>query len=83
MPPIMAPVVQPLKVGNRWEPLYERFRRQHPPKIEGGPNPLKVEEWMSMMTSILDFMRVVGNERVACASYMFREDARIWWDVVV
>ena len=27
-------------------------------------------------------MRVVGSERVACASYMFREDARIWWDVV-
>ena len=35
-----------------------------------------------MTSSILDFMRVQGNERVACASYMFREDACIWWDVV-
>ena len=35
-----------------------------------------------MITTILDFMRVVGNERVACATYMFREDARIWWEVI-
>ena len=38
---------------------------------------------MNMVSSILDFMRVEGNEIVACASYMFREDAHIWWDVVV
>ena len=34
-----------------------------------------------MITSILDFMRVEGNDRVACATYMLREDARIWWEV--
>ena len=37
---------------------------------------------MSTITTILDFMRVSGNERVACATYMFREDARIWWEVI-
>ena len=37
---------------------------------------------MNMIFSILDFMRVEGNERVACANYMLREDVRIWWDVV-
>ena len=67
---------------NRWEPLYERFRKRHLPTIECGPDPLRVEQWMNMIFSILDFMRVEGNERVACASYMFRDDARIWWDVV-
>ena len=35
-----------------------------------------------MITTILDFMRVSGNERVACATYMLRADARIWWEVV-
>ena len=35
-----------------------------------------------MITTILAFMRVTGNERVACATYMFREDARILWDVI-
>ena len=79
----VAPVLVQLVVENRWEPLYERFRKQHPPTFEGGPDPLRAEQWMNMISSILDFMRVQGNERVACASYMFREDARIWWDVVV
>ena len=79
---VMALVsVQPV-MENRWEPLYERFRKQHPPTFEGGPDPLRAEQWMNMISSILDFMRVVGNERVAYASYMFREDARFWWDVV-
>ena len=66
---------------NKWEPLYERFRKQHPPTFESGPDPW-AEQWMNMISSILDFMRVEGNERVACASYMLREDAHIWWDVV-
>ena len=37
---------------------------------------------MDLVTSILDFMGVVGNDRVSCASYMLRGDARIWWGVV-
>ena len=62
------------KVGNKWEPLYERFRKQQPPIFEGSAD-------MSMVTTILDFMRVVGNERVACATYMLRDDGCIWWEV--
>ena len=75
VPPVVVPVVQPAKVGNRWEPLYERFRKQHLPNFEGSADPLKAEQWINMITYILDFMRVVGNERVACATYMFWEDA--------
>ena len=37
---------------------------------------------MDLITSILDFMRVESNDRVACVSYMLRGDARIWWCVV-
>ena len=64
MPHVVAPVVRAPEVGNRWEPLCERYKRQHPPIFEGGPDPLKVEQWMSMITSIMDFMRVEGNDRV-------------------
>ena len=39
-PPTVAPApVQPV-TRNRLEPLYERFRKQHPPTFEGGPDPL-------------------------------------------
>ena len=64
----MAPVIQPMEVGNKWEPLYERFRRQHPPTFDGGPALLKAKQWMSMVTTILDFMRVEVHDRVACAA---------------
>ena len=78
MPPVVLPIVQLVEVGNRWESLYERFRKQQPPIFEGGPDPLKAKPWMTMITTILDFMRVEGHDTVACATYMLREDARIW-----
>ena len=43
VPPAMVHVVQPVGVGSKWEPLYERFRKQQPPIFEGGPDPLKAE----------------------------------------
>ena len=64
------------------EPLFERFWKQHPPTFEGSTDPLVAEMWMDLVTSILDFMGVEGNDRVSCASYMLRGDARIWWGVV-
>ena len=36
---------------------------------------------MDLITSTLDFMGVIGNDRVSCASFMLRNDARIWWGV--
>ena len=81
-PPVPAPVpVPPAGEVNR-EPLFERFRKQHPPTFEGSTDPLVAEQWMDLITSTLDFMGVIGNDRVSCASYMLRDDARIWWGVV-
>ena len=37
---------------------------------------------MDLVSSILDFMGVEGNDRVSCASHMLRGNARIWWGVV-
>ena len=34
-----------------------------------------------MITIILVFMRIEGQGRVVCATYMLREDDRIWWEV--
>ena len=39
---------------------------------------LVAEQWMDLVTSILDIMGVEGNDRVSCASYMLKGDARIW-----
>ncbi|KAM6556128.1 hypothetical protein CsatB_003147 [Cannabis sativa] len=76
-----AAVVYPATEA-RHELLAERFRKQHPPEFEGGIDPVVAEEWMSRIESILQMLRVDGNDRVKCASYMLRKDARIWWEVV-
>ena len=34
-----------------------------------------------MLSSILDFIGIEGNVRVACASHTFRDDVRIWWGI--
>ncbi|KAL5554138.1 hypothetical protein UlMin_041539 [Ulmus minor] len=64
------------------EPLYERFRKQHPPVFEGSFDPLITEEWLRSIEDIFNFMRLNDHERVLCAIYMLWKDARFWWDVI-
>ena len=52
MPPALVPMVQPIDIGNKWELLYERFRKQQPLIFEGGPDPLKAEQWITMITTV-------------------------------
>ena len=77
--PVHAPA--PVVREGTLEPLYERFRKQHPPTFEGISDPLVAEEWLELITSTLNFMGIKGNDRVACASHMLRSSARIWWGV--
>ena len=37
---------------------------------------------MCMISSILDSMGLVGHNRMICATYVLRDDARTWWEVV-
>ncbi|KAL5563846.1 hypothetical protein UlMin_033593 [Ulmus minor] len=64
------------------EPLYERFRKQNPPTFEGSTNPLEAEEWLRSVEAMLDFMRLNDQEKISCATFMFKKNARYWWDVV-
>ena len=78
VPPVQAPAIVPPPREVHREPLYERFRKQHPPTFDGSTDPLKAEQWLDMLTSILKIMGIEGNDRVACAVHTFRDDARIW-----
>ncbi|KAL5538128.1 hypothetical protein UlMin_046157 [Ulmus minor] len=64
------------------EPLYERFRRMKPDEFEGSSNPLVAEEWLSSIQTILDFMHLNEREKVLCATYVLKKDARYWWETV-
>ncbi|KAL5553447.1 hypothetical protein UlMin_040848 [Ulmus minor] len=66
----------------RQEPLYERFRRMKPDEFEGSSDPLVAEEWISSIPTILDFMHLNECEKVLCATYVLKKDARYWWETV-
>ncbi|KAL5556963.1 hypothetical protein UlMin_039199 [Ulmus minor] len=53
-----------------------------PIEFAGSTDPLEAEEWLSSIETILEFMRLTDQERVSCASFMFKKDARHWWSTV-
>ena len=50
--------------------------------FDGSSNPLDAEEWLSSVQLIMDFMELNDRDRVFCASFMFKREARYWWDSV-
>ncbi|XP_060960989.1 uncharacterized protein LOC133031495 [Cannabis sativa] len=66
----------------RWEPIYERLRKQHPPNFEGGSDPMEAEEWLRTVEGIVEYMWLGNGDSVACAASLLKKDARIWWDVI-
>uniref|UniRef100_A0A803QSA4 Retrotransposon gag domain-containing protein n=1 Tax=Cannabis sativa TaxID=3483 RepID=A0A803QSA4_CANSA len=38
-------------------------------------------QWLTVIERILNFMGVIGNDRV-CAMFQFQEDALIWWEMI-
>ena len=53
-----------------------------PKEFEGSTNPLDAEEWLSFIQIIMEFMELNDQERIICASYMLKREARYWWETV-
>ncbi|GMN18935.1 hypothetical protein TIFTF001_048557 [Ficus carica] len=62
--------------------LYERFRRMKAPEFKGTTDPLVADNWLIDIQVILDFMRLTEHEKVLCASFALKKDARHWWKTV-
>ena len=45
-------------------------------------DPTVAEDWISMIEKIFKFVQIEDEDKVKCAVYMLRKDARIWWDAV-
>ncbi|KAL5560395.1 hypothetical protein UlMin_036606 [Ulmus minor] len=78
--PIIARNLPPRPM--RREYLCERLCKMKPPLFEGTTNPLEAEDWLSTMETILDFMELRDEEKITCAMYVLRKEARYWWDAV-
>lgn len=62
--------------------LYERFRRMKAPEFEGPSDPIAADNRLIDIQVILDFMRLTEQEKVLCASFALKKDARHWWMTV-
>ncbi|GMN22191.1 hypothetical protein TIFTF001_040201 [Ficus carica] len=62
--------------------LYERFRRMKAPEFEGPMDPIAADNWLIDIQVILDFMRLTEQEKVLCAFFALKKDARHWWRIV-
>ena len=40
------------------------------------------EEWFSTLEIFLDFMELKVDEKIICAAYVLRKEARCWWDAM-
>ena len=52
------------------------------PDFEGSPDPLIADEWLAQIQVILNFMNVSDGDKVKCASFVLKKEARYWWETV-
>ncbi|GMN71109.1 hypothetical protein TIFTF001_052618, partial [Ficus carica] len=50
--------------------------------FEGPTDPIAADNWLIDIQVILDFMRLTEQEKVLCASFVLKKDARHWWMTV-
>ncbi|GMN66047.1 hypothetical protein TIFTF001_035116 [Ficus carica] len=62
--------------------LYEWSRRMKAPEFEGTTDPIEADKWLIDIQVILDFMGLIEQEKVLCASFALKKDARHWWMTV-
>ena len=84
VPPVVPPVPevhQGMQVNPplvREDLLFERFRRMKVPEFEGTADPINADNWLIDVQVILDFMGLTEREKVLCASFALKKDARHW-----
>ncbi|GMN64109.1 hypothetical protein TIFTF001_033171 [Ficus carica] len=62
--------------------LHKRFRRMKALEFEGPTNPIEADNWLLDIQVILEFMGLTEQEKVLCASFALKKDARHWWMTV-
>ena len=81
--PVRIPAANHIVAAPPQPDLYERFRRMRAADFEGSSDPLVADEWLSGLQVILDFMNLTDQEKVKCASFVLKKDARYWWETIV
>ncbi|XP_012837830.1 PREDICTED: uncharacterized protein LOC105958366 [Erythranthe guttata] len=52
----------------------------HPTEFHGGPSPTVAEEWIKSLEVIFEYMVMNDNDRIHCALFLLKNEARNWWE---
>ncbi|XP_012845392.1 PREDICTED: activity-regulated cytoskeleton-associated protein-like [Erythranthe guttata] len=52
----------------------------NPTEVDGGIDPAVAEEWIKSLEVIYDYMQMANRDRVHCAIFLLRNEARHWWE---
>ncbi|XP_073153224.1 uncharacterized protein [Henckelia pumila] len=55
------------------------FKDLGPQGFKGGADPLVAEEWVQSVEAIFYYMQLTDADHVRYVIFMFRDDARVWW----
>ncbi|XP_042387466.1 uncharacterized protein LOC121979543 [Zingiber officinale] len=62
------------------QPVYKQFRELGPTEFKGTTDPIAAEGWIRSLETIFDFMQLTDADKVRCAIFLLRDDARVWWE---
>ena len=65
-----------------WETLYIRFDKLKPKAFKGTTDPYEAEDWLHSTQAILEAMELSDKEKIQCATFMLKKEARYWWRTV-
>ncbi|XP_075481181.1 uncharacterized protein LOC142521891 [Primulina tabacum] len=60
--------------------VYDQFWRLGPREFSGTTDPFAAKSWIRSLEVHLSYLNMRDADRVMCATYMFRDDASVWWE---
>ncbi|XP_073271330.1 uncharacterized protein [Primulina huaijiensis] len=60
--------------------VYDQFRRLAPKEFSGTTNLFAAEGWIRSLEVHLRYLDKGDADRVRCTTYLFRDDASLWWE---
>lgn len=60
--------------------VYERFRRLNLQDFAGTTYPFIAEGWIRSLEVHFRYLNLGDADRVRCTTYLFKDDALLWWE---
>ncbi|XP_075475610.1 uncharacterized protein LOC142507119 [Primulina tabacum] len=61
--------------------IYDQFQRLGPKEFSGTTDPFPTKSWIRSLKVHFCYLDMGDADRVRCNTYLFRDDASLWWEV--